>query len=164
MKAIFDIAEFLWKLRTRLRFGELSRAPLQLLRFEVAAENAKCEWLAREPDPWDADLDAELRLRNATLQALQDAVAMREMLFTSIPEVREAKFRVYRQADLVTRDLIIAGLVSRDDVAPPRLSSIAMRAKLYGLHFSLERGALEPLLSECTNFEFATAKASTNKH
>ena len=43
MKGISQIAEFLWKLRMHLRFGELSRAPLQLLRFEMAFESATCE-------------------------------------------------------------------------------------------------------------------------
>jgi hypothetical protein len=155
MKGICEVAEFFWKLRTGMRFGALSRAPLQLLRFEVRAENAECEWVARAPDPWDVDLLAEIRDRNAALQALLDSIALRQAIFSSIREVREAKFRVYRQTSCGTRELIITGLVSRDD-APPRVSSLVMRAKLYGLHFSIQDGMLEPLQLEAQNLEFAT--------
>src|ERR1051325_7050480 len=123
MKAISQVAEFLWKLRMHLRFCELSRAPLQLLRFEIAAESATCEWLSRDADPWDSDLEPTTRDGNVTLQALLDAIALRHMLFSSIPEIREAKFRVYRQLDSQTRELIIAGLVSKDD-SPPQVGSL----------------------------------------
>jgi len=139
-----------------MRFGVLSRAPLQLLRFEVHAENAECEWVARAPDPWDVDLLAEIGDRNAALQALLDTIALRQAIFSSIPEVREANFRVYRRTSCGTRELIITGLVSRDDDAPPRVSSLVMRAKLYGLHFSIQDGMLEPLQLEARNLEFAT--------
>jgi hypothetical protein len=139
-----------------MRVGALSRAPLQLLRFEVRAENAECEWVARAPDPWDVDLVAAIGERNAALQALLDTIALRQAIFSSIPEVRDAKFRVYRQTNCETRELIIAGLVSRDDDVPPRISSLVMRAKLYGLHFSIQDGMLEPLQLEAQNLEFAT--------
>jgi len=156
MKGICDVAEFFWKLRARMRFGSLSRAPLQLLRFELRADCAECEWIARAPDPWDLDLVAEVGERNAALQALLDAIALRQMIFSSIPEIREAKFRVYRKRISDTNELIITGLVSRDDDAPPRISSLVMRAKLYGLHFSIQDGMLEPLQLETHNLEFAT--------
>lgn len=139
-----------------MRFGSLSRAPLELLRFELRADSAECEWIARAPDPWDLDLAAEVGERNAALQALLDAIALRQMIFSSIPEIREAKFRVYRERISDTPELIITGLVSRDDDAPPRISSLVMRAKLYGLHFSIQDGMLEPLQLEPQNLEFAT--------
>jgi hypothetical protein len=41
--------------------------------------------------------------------------------------------------------LIIEGAVARDDAAPAGIKSIAMRAKLQGLHFWLDDGMLEPL-------------------
>jgi hypothetical protein len=156
MKGICEIAEVLWKLRTRMRFGALSRAPLQLLRFEVCGGHAECEWVARAPDPWDIDLAAEIGERNGALQALLDAIALRQAIFSSIPELQEANFRVYRQKNSETRELIITGLVGRDDEAPPRISSLVMRAKLYGLHFSIQDGMLEPLRFEAQNLEFAT--------
>lgn len=156
MKSICDVAEFLWKLRTRIRFGSLSRAPLQLLRFELRADSAECEWIARAPDPWDVDLVTEVGERNAALQALLDAIALRQLIFSSIPEIREAKFRVYRKRSSDAHELIITGLVSREDEAPPRISSLVMRAKLYGLHFSIQDGVLEPLPLQTQNLEFAT--------
>jgi hypothetical protein len=67
------------------------------------------------------------------------------MLFAAIPDVHEAKLRVYRQPEGGKRELIITGLVSREDTLPPRVSSPVMRAKLYGLHFSIEQGMFEPL-------------------
>jgi hypothetical protein len=139
-----------------MRFGSLSRAPLELLRFELRAHSAECEWIARAPDPWDLDLVAEVGERNAALQALLDAIALRQIIFSAIPEIREAKFRVYRKRSSDTHELIITGLVSREDEAPPRISSLVMRAKLYGLHFSIQDGMLEPLQLETHNLEFAT--------
>jgi hypothetical protein len=156
MQGIRNIADFFWKLRTRMRFGSLSRVPLELLRFELRAESAECEWIARAPDPWDLDLVAEVGGRNAALQALLDAIALRQILFSAIPEIQEAKFRVYRKRSPDTHELIIAGLVSREDEAPSRISSVVMRAKLYGLHFSIQDGMLEPLQLEPQNLEFAT--------
>jgi hypothetical protein len=156
MQRIRNIAEFFWKLRTRMRFGGLSRAPLELLRFELRAESAECEWVARASDPWDSDLVAEIGERNAALQALLDAIALRQILFSAIPEIREAKFRVYRKRSSDMHELIIIGLVSREDEAPPRISSLVMRAKLYGLHFSIQDGMLEPLQLQVQNLEFAT--------
>ncbi len=139
-----------------MRFGSLSRAPLELLRFELRADNAECEWIARALDPWDLDLVAEVGEQNAALQALLDAIALRQILFSAIPEIREAKFRVYRKRSSDTHELIITGLVSREDEAPPRISSLVMRAKLYGLHFSIQDGMLEPLQLQPRNLEFAT--------
>jgi hypothetical protein len=156
MKAVYQVAEFLWKLRMHLRFGELSRAPLQLLRFEMAAESATCEWLSRDTDPWDSDLAPTTRDANATLQALLDAIALRHMLFSSIPEIREAKFNVYRQLEAPTRELIITGLVSKDD-RPPQVGSLVMRAKLYGFHFSIQEGVLAPPQTGSENLQFATS-------
>ena len=155
MRAVYEVAEFLWKLRTRLRFGELSRAPLQLLRFEVTAESATCEWLSRGADLWDSDLAPTIRDGNATLQALLDAIALRHMLFSSIPEIREAKFRVYRQLESHPRELLITGLVSKNDT-PPQVASLVMRAKLYGLHFSIQEGVLAPLHTGSESLRFAT--------
>ncbi len=43
MKPLWEAADFLIRMRRRLRFGELSRAPLQLLRLELRGEQAECE-------------------------------------------------------------------------------------------------------------------------
>jgi hypothetical protein len=155
MRPVQEIAEFLWKIRTRIRVGELSRMPLTLLRFELVGPSAMCEWVCREPDPWDVHVPREVRDRNAGMQALLDAIVVREMLFRAIPQTREAKFRVYRELE-GARELIITGLVSRDDKVPPRVSSPAMRAKLYGFHFSMQEGLLEPLKANNESLQFAT--------
>lgn len=156
MKAMHDISEFLWKVRTRMRFGELSRSPLQLLHFELRGTRARCEWLSRQPDDWDRELGAAIQDRNAALQAVLDAISLREVLFSAIPDVSEAVFRAYRQRESGDRELIITGLVSRDDACPPRVSSLVMRAKLYGLHFSMQEGLLEPLTTGKEILQFAT--------
>ena len=145
MKWIWGAAEFLRKVHCQLRFGERSRAPLRLLRLELQEDSAECEWLARANDPWDADLPVELREENETLQALRDALSVREFLFSSLPEIRCATFNVYRATEWQSRQLIITGLVSRDDEPPARVASLVMRARLCGLRFNLCGGAFEGL-------------------
>ena len=145
MKWIFATAELVWRIRRQLRFGERSRLPLKLLRMELHEDSAECEWLARPNDPWDVELPAHVREQNETWQALRDALSVREALFQSLPEVRCARFKVYRQQKAADPELIISGTVSRDDEVPPRLASLVMRAKLCGLRFNLSDGMLESL-------------------
>lgn len=156
MRPLWEAVDFVRRVRRQLRFGELSRAPLRLLRLELRGEFAECEWMARPPDPWDADLKAEIAQRNQTLQALRDALAVRDMVFDMLSEVATAKFRVYRPSATAPAELIITGTVAREDRAPLRVSSVAMRAKLCGLHFSLEDGVLKALPIKEQSFEFAT--------
>ena len=66
MKELQQIADFVRGLRTQMRFGELSRAPLQLLRLQLEGETAEYDWIARPPDPWDAALPSRERDRNAS--------------------------------------------------------------------------------------------------
>jgi len=148
MKWIWDTSEFVRKIRSQLRFGERSRAPLRLVRLELREDLAECEWLARANDPWDLDLPSALREENETFQALRDALTVREFLFSSLPEIRCAMFRVYRQPVQQSPELIITGTVSRDEEPPLRISSLVMRAKLCGLRFTLSDGAFESLSSE----------------
>jgi hypothetical protein len=84
---ICDLGLFVRSLRVRLRFGELTRAPLRLIRFELNANEAKCDWIARSADPWDADLHPNVGRRHASLQALQDALEIRQLLFEVLPDV-----------------------------------------------------------------------------
>jgi hypothetical protein len=150
MKWICGVSEFLRKIRYRLRFGETSRAPLKLLRLELRENFAECEWLARANDSWDVDLPREMREENETIQALRDALAVREFLFSSLPEIRCATVKVYRATEWRSRQLIITGSVTRDDEPPPRVASLVMRAKLCGLRFNLLDGAFESLSSGTT--------------
>ena len=47
MMPLRQIADFLRGIRIERRFGEISRSPLKLLRFQVQGERAEVEWLAR---------------------------------------------------------------------------------------------------------------------
>ena len=137
-----------------MRFGQLSRAPLRLVRLEVRGEVAECEWIARPADPWDADLSPSVRERNASSQALEDSLALREMLFATVPGVSSAVFRVYRAVEAiepgVEPELIILGTVERDEEVAGNIRSLAMRAKLFGFRFWMDNGVLGTLQpSEC---------------
>jgi len=156
MQCIWMASEFARKLRFQMRYGELSRAPMKLLRLELREDYAECEWLARPNDPWDRDLSEEIREQNRTAQALYDALTVREFLFSSIPQIRLATLRVYRPTEWQSRQLIITGSVNREDVPPPRIASLVMRAKLCGLHFELMDGALGPLDLKVNESEFTT--------
>ena len=156
MKWIWDASEFIRRVHQRLRFGERSRVPLKLLRLELREDTAECEWLARANDAWDADLPVEVREQNETFQALHDALTVREFLFFSLPEIHCASFKVYRETEWQSRQLIITGSVNREDEPPPRVASLVMRAKLYGLYFRLQDGVLHPLDRKANDFELAT--------
>jgi hypothetical protein len=155
MNWLFATAEFARRIRYQLRFGERSRLPLKLVRLEVRENFAECEWMARQNDPWDADLPAEVREQNETWQALRDALSVREALFTSMPQLQVARLKAYRMRNASAPDLIITGEVSREDEPPPRLSSIVMRAKLYGFHFNLCDGSFEALSMKTGKLQFA---------
>lgn len=144
---LFDIGRYLRRFETQLRFGKLSRAPLRLLRLELRGNVVECEWMARPPDPWDADLPRAAGEHNASLQALEDAMAVRKLLFHTLPDVESAQFRVFRQSTPDETELIITGTVTREE---PNLQvlSLAMRAKLCGFRFWLGEGVLETLQSE----------------
>lgn len=156
MTQLWDIADFVRRLSRQLRFGKFSRAPLKLVRFEWRGETAECEWIVRPPDPWDSDLPEELARRNQTLQALCDALVIREILFETIGSVNTARFRAFRPAAGGASELVITGTVSRDDTPPPRVASEAMRARLFGLQFSLEDGVLESVAVKDRHWNFAT--------
>src|ERR1700716_456367 len=83
MKQLWEIADFVRNLHRRLRFGELSRAPLKLLRLELRGDEAECEWVARPADPWDSFLPPSVGERHASLQALEDSLAVRNLLFST---------------------------------------------------------------------------------
>ncbi len=147
MRVLWEVADFVRNLRRQMRFGELSRAPLQLLRLELRGERAACEWMARPSDRWDEMLPAGLSERNASAQALKDAMAVRELLFSAIPKLESAVFRVYRNSD-EEPELIIAGNLCRDDEVAPTIRSPAMKAKLLGFQFSMDDGVLGGLQVE----------------
>ena len=148
MRQLWEAADFVRNLRRRLRFGDLSRAPLKLLRLELRGEEAECEWLARPADPWDSDLPPGIGERHASLQALEDCLAVRRLLFSAMPSISKAVFRVYRGAQTDRVELIVTGTVTREDQAAANVCSLAMRAQLCGLRFWLADGVLGRFQSE----------------
>lgn len=98
MKQLLGIRRFIRSLKTKLRYGKLSRASLQLLELRLRGTAAKCGWMARPPDTWDADLPPRERELNAASQALEEAIAVRDLFFALLPEVLTAEFRVYRSS------------------------------------------------------------------
>ncbi len=140
-----DIGDFVRRLRTQLRFGELSRASLQLLRLEWRDGTAECDWVARPPDRFDSELPAGEADRNVSLQALKDAIGVRALLFRTLSDLETAVLRAYRRSASGSPRLIIEGTVSRRQRAPGYVRSLAMRAKLFGFRFWLNGEILEDL-------------------
>lgn len=141
---LLDISRFFRGVRQQMRFGELTRASLRLLRFQISAEVAECEWIAREPDVWDAGLPNSAGDRHASLQALRDAIDVRNLLFSTMPQADLALFRVYR-AGAEREELIITGVSERSDRHAPGIRSLPMRAQLLGFRFFMEDGVLHEL-------------------
>jgi hypothetical protein len=148
MRLLWEIADLGRAMQRQMRFGELSRAPLRLLRLEWRGDVAECDWLARPPDEWDRDVPRQVSDAHVSEQALRDAIAMRELLFHALPGVDAASLRVFRQLSGGTRDLIITGAATRGEEVPRNVSSTAMRAKLLGFQFWLQDGFLEAMPSE----------------
>jgi hypothetical protein len=142
MRGLWEAADFVRKVRTRLRFGEMSRAPLTLLRLEVSNSEVECDWIMRPPDAWDEDLPRSIREANISHQTLRDALRIREMLFAAFDDVCSAKLRVFRYTQSDETELIMTGTVLRDDEVPTRIQSLAMRAQLCGFRFSMPDGVL----------------------
>jgi len=145
LRQVCDFGYFIRVLRAHMRFGELSRASLSLLRLQWNGHQAECDWMARPPDPWDATLPPAVRERHASSQALRDAMEIRKLLFCLLPEIESATIRAYRKAAGKQPDLIITGTMMKEDLAMPRSPSLAMQAKLCGLRFELDDGILESL-------------------
>jgi len=148
MKQLWEFGYAIRRLRERMKFGELSRAPIYFSRLEWWFEGAECSWVARKPDPWDADLPDDIRAKHASLQALKDAIVVRSILFAALPDIHRAKLRTYRVSPGEPAELIVVGNVEREREAVPTVASVAMRAKLLGFHFSMDDGVLRALEGE----------------
>ena len=149
MKPFWEIADFVRGLRREMRFGELSRAPLQLLRLELRDKTLACDWMARPADIWDVGLRPPVRERNESLQALADAIAVRDLAFDTLPDLQMAALRAFRpSAAREPPELIIVGSIHRDDAEAYERTSLVMRAKLSGFHFYLENQRLGPIAVE----------------
>lgn len=148
MRYLCEIGDFVRRMRLQAQFGDLSRAPLRLLRVQLCGRAAECDWIARSPDAWDVGLPPEVGQRNSSIQALKDAIAVRNLLFRALPDLYSAAIRVYRRSANERLELIVTGSVTRDERAPATVRSLAMRAKLFGFHFWLDEGVLENLQPE----------------
>ena len=148
MGYLCDIGDFVRRLRTQLRFGELSRASLLLLRLEWRSGIAECDWVARPPDCFDSELPAGEADRNVSLQALKDAIGVRALLFRTLSDLETAVLRAYRPSASGSPRLIIEGTVSRGQRVPGSVRSLVMRAKLFGFRFWLNGEILEDLRPE----------------
>jgi hypothetical protein len=146
MRELLETAHFLGKARHRMRSGAYSREPLMLLRVEWKGDLVECDWLMRSADPWDRDLPSHLVRENQTLQALRDALNLREIVFRSFPAVVNADLRMFRAAEDHHLELVMRGNTSRTNEVFYRVASVAMRAKLCGFHFTLAEGGLKSLI------------------
>jgi hypothetical protein len=135
---VCNVSQFLCRFRVQLRYGELTRAPLKLLRLAVLADSLECDWLARPQDPWDSDLPPRTGLRHASLQTLRDAIDVRSLVFRSFSALETAQFRIYRDTPNERREMIVTGYVQRNDHSSRRLHSLSMRARVLGFRFHLE--------------------------
>ena len=146
MNPFWEVADFVRGLRREMRFGELSRAPLRLLRLELSGQNVACDWIARPADVWDASFRRHRREQNVSEQALRDAIGVRDLVFDSLPGIETAVLRAFRPSGArEPPELIITGMATRE--APPvfRISSLVLRAKLYGFQFEMEDGILQAI-------------------
>lgn len=143
MRLILDTIEFFQSVRNQMRFGEFSRLPIRLNRFEVTDDSAGCDWFMRPPDPWDVHLPPSLQQEHLTSQALLDALKIRELIFCGFPQVQQASLRMYRAPEGAVPELMMIGDVERKDHDQGNVASPAMRARLYGFRFSLAGGVLE---------------------
>jgi hypothetical protein len=125
-KRVYDLGLFVRCLRVRMRFGDLRRAPLRMVRLQLRERVAECDWIARIPDPWDEGLPSDIAQRHASLQALKDAVDVRFLLFEMLPDVDAAYLRIYRASPARGRELVIAGHVHRNAASFRSVHSIAI--------------------------------------
>lgn len=146
MSALLETSNFVGLARKKMRFGELSREPLTLLRLEWKDDSVECDWLMRPNDPWDSYLPRHVARENQSLQALRDALELRESIFRSFPAVEQAWLRMFRLDPEGRLEPVMTGSVSRANAVLHRVTSIAMRAKLCGFNFTLDQGDFKSMV------------------
>ncbi len=143
MTELLETADFLSRAHRRMRYGTFSREPLRLLRLEWKETTVECDWLMRAPDPWDRVLSQRLAQEHRSLQALRDALRLRDLVFDAFPRLSQADLRMYRQEPGQQLEMLMSGTVHRANEILQRVPSVAMRAKLCGFEFSLAEGVLK---------------------
>jgi len=146
MTKLFEASDFLAAVRKKFRCGVFSRVPLSLLRVEWEGDTVACDWLMRPSDPWDRYIPDHVARENQTLQALRDALNLREAVFKSFPSVMYAELRMFQQNADHQLELLMTGTISRTNEVLHRVPSVTMRAKLCGFQFTLADGALKSLV------------------
>jgi len=159
-KHLFKASQFVRGLRVQMRFGELSRAPLRLVRLQMHDAVVECDWLVRSPDPWDADLPRGVQQRHASLQTLRDAIDVRALLFYLMPQMETVYLRAYRESADFTRELIVEGCAQRNDHAARNVHSLVMRARILGFSFDLQGSALQGIPAKGATVQVGSWKAS----
>jgi len=159
MNPFWMVADFVRSLRREMRFGQLSRAPLRLLRLELLEKTLVCDWIARPADVWDAGLPQPVKDRNESHQALADAISIRGLIFDALPDLDLAVLRAFRQSAREPPELIIVGSICRDDPGIHQRASLVMQAKLSGFRFSLQDGRLESISFEDLEMSFGLGAA-----
>jgi hypothetical protein len=145
VEQLLNAGQFLRGLQVKMRFGMLTRAPIRLIRLQVCDEVAECDWLARAPDPWDADLTRSVQQRHVSLQSLRDAIDVRALLFNIMPQAQTAYFRAYRESSDYTPEMIITGCTHRNDHTSRDVHSLQMRARVLGFRFNMEGDILRTI-------------------
>ncbi|HVZ82405.1 MAG TPA: hypothetical protein VG893_01935 [Terracidiphilus sp.] len=145
MNELVEIAGFLKTARRRMRYGKFSRLPVELMRLEWKGRGVECDWLMRPADPWDRDLPRHIAEEHETLQALCDAMTLRDAVFASFPDVATAELRMFRIDAEQRHELMMTGTVHRSNETLRRVVSIAMRARLCGFQFTLTEGVLKSM-------------------
>jgi len=160
VKQLCKASQFLRGIRVQMRFGELSRAPLRLLRLHIHDEVIECDWLARSADPWDAELSRNVRQRHTLLQTLRDAIDVRTLLFDLMPQMETVYLRAYRESSDYEQELIIEGCAQRNDHAARNVHSLVMRARILGFRFDIEGNALRSIPAAGATVQVGSRKAS----
>jgi hypothetical protein len=146
MTQLFEACDFLSAARKKLRFGTFSREPLSLLRIEWKGNTVACDWLMRPSDPWDRYVPDQVARENQTMQALRDALDLREAIFKSFPSVMYADLRMFQENADHRLELLMTGTICRTNEVLHRIPSVTMRAKLCGFQFTLADGMLKSLV------------------
>ena len=143
MTGILQVSQFLRRARKAMRQGEFSREPVKLLRLEWRPETVECDWLMRPADQWDIDVAPHVAREIQTVQALRDALTLRNMIFKAFPNIGKAELRMFRFNEDLELELMMTGSVARSNEVYERVASMVMRAKLCGFQFTLDHGAFE---------------------
>jgi hypothetical protein len=124
----------------------------------IAWRTCRLRLAARAPDLWDAELPPGVVERNVSMQALQDAITVRELLFRALPGLQSAEIKVYRETAGDEPRLIIAGIVTREERPPKAVRSLAMiLCPAYHSPRSEKRGAALGILSHTCHGKKSTS-------